>query len=121
MSFLFPSVLWGLFASLIPLIVHLFNQNTTKTVEFSSIQHIKALESDSIRSLKLKQWILVLIRSLIIQEPFDEAQHMTPMLMEAIVTGDNAKNVYIGQDKILSGIFTAGRKKIPADTIATAA
>ena len=66
MSFLFPSVLWGLFASLIPLIVHLFNQNTTKTVEFSSIQHIKALESDSIRSLKLKQWILVLIRSLII-------------------------------------------------------
>ena len=52
-----------------------------------------------------------LIRSLIIQEPFDEAQHMTPMLMEAIVTGDNAKNVYIGQDKILSGIFTAVRKK----------
>ena len=66
MSFLFPSILWGLFASLIPLIIHLFNQNTTKTVEFSSIQHIKALESDSIRRLKLKQWILVLIRTLII-------------------------------------------------------
>lgn len=66
MSFLFPSVLWGLFASLIPLIIHLFNQNTTKTVEFSSIQHIKALENDSIRSLKLKQWILVLIRTIII-------------------------------------------------------
>ena len=66
MSFLFPSMLWGLFASLIPLIIHLFNQNTTKTVEFSSIQHIKVLESDSIRSLKLKQWILVLIRTFII-------------------------------------------------------
>ena len=52
-----------------------------------------------------------LIRSLIIQEPFTEAQHMTPMIMEAIVTGDNAKNVYIGQDKILSGIFTSVRKK----------
>ncbi len=66
MSFLFPSILWGLFASLLPLIIHLFNQNTIKTVEFSSIQHIKALESDSIRRLKLKQWILVLIRTLII-------------------------------------------------------
>jgi len=66
MSFLFPSVLWGLFASFIPLIIHLFNQNTVKTIDFSSIQHIKALENDSIRRLKATQWILVLIRALII-------------------------------------------------------
>ena len=66
MSFLFPSVLWGLFASFIPLIIHLINQNTTKTIEFSSIQHIKALENESIRKLKVSQWILVLIRTVII-------------------------------------------------------
>ena len=36
---------------------------------------------------------------------------MTPMTLEAIVTGDNAKNVYIGQDKILSGVFRAVKKK----------
>ncbi len=52
-----------------------------------------------------------LIRSLIIQEPFDQASNMTPMTLEAIVTGDNAKNVYIGQDKILSGVFRAVKKK----------
>lgn len=52
-----------------------------------------------------------LIRSLIIQEPFDEATNMTPMTLEAIVTGDNAKNVYIGQDKVLGGIFRAVKKK----------
>ena len=66
MSFLFPSVLWSLFASFIPLIIHLINQNTTKTIEFSSIQHIKALENESIRKLKVSQWILVLIRTAII-------------------------------------------------------
>ena len=66
MSFLFPSVLWSLFASFIPLIIHLINQNTTKTIEFSSIQHIKALENESIRKLKVSQWILVLIRTVII-------------------------------------------------------
>ena len=66
MSFLFPAVLWGLLASFIPLIIHLFNQNTTKTLEFSSIQHIKALKNESIRKLKIAQWILVLLRTLII-------------------------------------------------------
>lgn len=52
-----------------------------------------------------------LIRSLILQEPFNEALHMTPMTMEGIVTGENAKNVYIGQDKILTGIFKSVKKK----------
>ena len=40
-----------------------------------------------------------LIRSLIIQEPFGEAKHMTPMTMESVITGDLTKQVYIGQDK----------------------
>ena len=52
-----------------------------------------------------------LIRSLILQEPFGEAKHMTPMTMEAIITGENTKNVYIGQDKILSGTFKSVKQK----------
>lgn len=52
-----------------------------------------------------------LIRSLILQEPFAEAKHMTPMTMEAIITGENTKNVYIGQDKILSGTFKSVKQK----------
>ena len=52
-----------------------------------------------------------LIRSLILQEPFGEAKHMTPMTMESVITGDLTKQVYIGQDKILSGTFTAVKKK----------
>lgn len=51
-----------------------------------------------------------LIRSLIIQEPFGEAKHMTPMTMESVITGDLTKQVYIGQDKILSGTFTSVKK-----------
>ncbi len=52
-----------------------------------------------------------LIRSLILQEPFGEAKHMTPMTMEATITGENTKNVYIGQDKVLSGIFKSVKQK----------
>jgi len=51
-----------------------------------------------------------LIRSLILQEPFSEAKHMTPMSMESVITGDLTKQVYIGQDKILSGTFTSVKK-----------
>ena len=66
MSFLFPSVLWGLLASLIPLIIHLVSQRASTTIDFPSIQHIKALEGESIKKLRIIQWLLILIRTLII-------------------------------------------------------
>ena len=52
MSFLFPSILWGLFATIIPLIIHLASKRTSKTVEFPSLIHLKSLETESIKKLK---------------------------------------------------------------------
>ena len=66
MSFLFPSALWVLFASFIPLIIHLVSRRTAKKVDFPSIQHIKALEGESIKKLRIIQWLLILVRTLII-------------------------------------------------------
>ena len=62
MSFLFPNVLWGLFGLTIPIIIHLFSLRKSKTVEFSSIHHIQALEKKNIKKLKIVQWILILLR-----------------------------------------------------------
>ena len=62
MSFLFPNILWGLFGLTIPIIIHLYNLRKSKTLEFSSIQHIQALEKNSIKRLKIVQWILILLR-----------------------------------------------------------
>ena len=59
-------MLWVLFASCIPLIIHLVSKRTANIVEFPSIQHIKALEGESIKKLRIKQWLLILIRTLII-------------------------------------------------------
>ena len=66
MSFLFPSILWGLFATIIPLIIHLASKRTSKTVEFPSLIHLKSLETESIKKLKVIEWLLVLLRMLII-------------------------------------------------------
>ena len=62
MSFLFPNILWGLFGLTIPIIIHLFSLRKSKTVEFSSIHHIQALEKKNIKKLKIVQWILILLR-----------------------------------------------------------
>lgn len=66
MSFLTPSVLWGLLAASIPLIIHLVSQRRTQRVNFSTIRFIKLLEHDAIRKLKLRQWLLLFLRTVAI-------------------------------------------------------
>ncbi|MFQ6608867.1 MAG: BatA domain-containing protein [Fidelibacterota bacterium] len=64
MSFLVPAVLWGLVAATIPLIIHLFSNRRIQTVEFSSIRFIKELEYETIRKLKIRQLILLILRTI---------------------------------------------------------
>ena len=66
MTFLSPSILWALFAVSIPLIIHLISLRQTKYEEFSSLKFIKLLEHNTIKQLKINQWLLVLLRSIAI-------------------------------------------------------
>ncbi len=66
MNFLNPAVLIGLIAAAIPLILHLINLRKLKNVEFSSLKFIKELQKTKIKKLKIKQWLLLIIRTLII-------------------------------------------------------
>ncbi len=66
MTFLAPSLLWGLLASAIPIIIHLISLTKTKEMEFSSIRFLEEMKHESIRNLQIKQWLLVLLRTLMI-------------------------------------------------------
>ena len=55
-------MLWSLFALLIPIVIHLFSLRKNRSIEFSSIQHIKAIKRESIRKIKLLQWIVMILR-----------------------------------------------------------
>ncbi|MDI6780271.1 MAG: BatA domain-containing protein [Bacteroidota bacterium] len=66
MTFLNPLVLFGLLAAAIPLILHLLNLRKLKTIEFSTLAFLKELQQTKIRRFKLKQWLLLVIRTLII-------------------------------------------------------
>lgn len=66
MIFLNPAVLFGLLASSIPILIHLFNLKKLKKIEFSTLAFLKELQKNKIRRIKIKQWILLALRVSII-------------------------------------------------------
>jgi len=65
-SFLNPLILIGLAAAFVPLLIHLFTRRRLKMVEFSSVWFLKDLEKTRLRQVKLKNLLLLLIRTLIL-------------------------------------------------------
>ncbi|MCP4632726.1 MAG: VWA domain-containing protein [candidate division Zixibacteria bacterium] len=65
-SFLNPAALFGLFAAGIPLILHLLSRRRVKIVEFSSIEFLNKMKQTKMRYVRLKEIILLIIRTLII-------------------------------------------------------
>jgi hypothetical protein len=66
MTFLNPFALIGLITAAIPLILHLLNLRKLRTIEFSTLTFLKELQQTKIRRLKLKQLLLLIIRTLMI-------------------------------------------------------
>ncbi len=66
MNFLYPSFLWGLALIAIPIILHLIHIRRFKKVPFSNIAFLQNLIREKEKQNKVKKWLLLLIRILII-------------------------------------------------------
>jgi len=66
MTFLNPAVLIGLAAATIPILIHLLNLRKLKRIDFSTLHFLKELQKNKIRKVKLKQWLLLALRVMII-------------------------------------------------------
>lgn len=66
MNFLYPNMLWCLFALAIPLIVHLFNFRRHKVVYFSNTATLKTIEQENVKTKRLKYLIVLIMRMLFI-------------------------------------------------------
>lgn len=66
MTFLNPAVLFGLIAASIPIVLHFLNLRKLKKINFSTLAFLKELQKTKIKRIKLKQWLLLLLRILII-------------------------------------------------------
>jgi hypothetical protein len=66
MTFLNPLLLLGLAAAAVPILLHLFNLRKLRTVDFSTLTFIKELQKTRIRRLKLRQILLLILRTLLV-------------------------------------------------------
>jgi hypothetical protein len=66
LSFAHPAMLYGLWAALLPLVIHLLNRRRSVTVPFSNVALLQALQHDRMRRVKLKQILLLILRTLLV-------------------------------------------------------
>ena len=64
MSFLNPLFLFGLIAASLPIIIHLFTRRRPRDIPFSSLEFLTEVNQSEIRRLRIKQWLLLLLRTL---------------------------------------------------------
>ncbi len=66
LTFLNSTFLFAALAALLPLIIHMLSRRQVKTVDFSSLLFLKELERRKVRRVRIRQILLLIIRSLII-------------------------------------------------------
>jgi hypothetical protein len=66
MTFLNPLALFGLAAAAIPILIHLLNLRRLKTIDFSTLRFLRELQKTTMRRLRLRQWILLILRTLLV-------------------------------------------------------
>lgn len=66
MTFLNSALIWGLLAATLPLLLHLFSRRRFPRIDFSTLRFLKRLQRQQMRKLQLKQWLLLLLRTLAI-------------------------------------------------------
>ena len=66
MRFLYPQMLWGLLALLIPILIHLFNFRRHKLVYFSNTAVLRSIQQENVKTRKLKYLVTLLLRCLFI-------------------------------------------------------
>lgn len=66
MQFLNPLVLLALAAAAVPVLLHLLQKRKLRPVEFSTIRFLKEIQKTTVRTIKLRQILLLILRTLII-------------------------------------------------------
>ncbi|GAA4272465.1 BatA domain-containing protein [Aquimarina gracilis] len=66
MSFLNPAYLWALFGLLIPVAIHLWSEKEGKTIKVGSTKLFNETDSKKSSSIQLNEWVLLLLRMLLI-------------------------------------------------------
>ncbi len=114
LSFANPALLHGLWVALAPIVIHLLNRRRAATVPFSNVALIQSLQHDRMRRVRLKQWLLLLLRTLLIA--FLALAFARPTLRGAPGGGGTHTAAVVLVDRSLSvrhvGVFSTARERL---------
>ena len=104
MRFLYPNMLWGLFALLIPILIHLFNFRRHKLVYFSNTAVLRSIQQENAKTRKLKYLVTLLLRCLfIVGLVLAFAFPYRPEKQINVNTADNLVGIYIDNSMSMKG------------------
>jgi hypothetical protein len=104
MRFLYPNMLWGLFALLIPILIHLFNFRRHKLVYFSNTAVLRNIQQENSKTRKLKYLVTLLLRCLFIAAlVLAFAFPYRPEKQLNVNTEDNLIGIYVDNSMSMKG------------------
>ena len=104
MRFLYPNMLWGLLALLIPILIHLFNFRRHKLVYFSNTAVLRSIQQENAKTRKLKYLVTLLLRCLFIAAlVLAFAFPYRPEKQLNVNTEDNLIGVYVDNSMSMKG------------------
>ncbi|MCD6308878.1 MAG: BatA domain-containing protein, partial [Candidatus Latescibacteria bacterium] len=116
MNFLNPAVLFAMAAAALPLVIHLLSRRRAKDVAWPSIEFLDRMRTERMRRLRLKQLLLILVRTLIIvlivmafaRPAVNSAFHRNARISAVIVVDSSASMSYVHNGEVVYN--TAARK-----------
>ena len=97
MQFKHPELLYFLFVLVIPILVHLFQLRRFKKEYFTNVQFLKELSIQTRKSSKIKKWLLLITRLLLLAalitafaQPFFKAKESKNSSNEMYIVLDNS-------------------------------
>ena len=114
LSFTNPAMLHGLWVALVPVVIHLLNRRRAVTISFSNVALIQSLQQDRMRRVRLKQWLLLILRTLLIA--LLALAFARPTLRNVSSGGGTHTSAVVLIDRSLSskhvGVFEAARARV---------
>ena len=118
-GFLHPWVLAGLVAAAIPMLLHLLARREPPTVVFPAVRYLVSTTREHQRRLKLQNWLLLLLRTLLVATlvmaaagptvPLSGVPGHAPSALVLIVDNSPSSGTMVGGSPQLSQLVAAGR------------
>lgn len=129
-GFLAPWVLAALPLAALPLLLHLIQRRDPPTIEFPAVRYLVQVTQEHNRRLKLRHWLLLLVRTLLIvvlvlaaagpSAPLQQAASHSPSALVLVLDNSPSSSAVVAGTRRLTDLKAAARRILTRGTPADA-